>query len=180
MILLIVISLLGIMAMRNATVGDLTSNALRTNALAQQAAEIGLRYCEEVAIQSVAGRAGDVAEIYRENIDKIIKAKNDSSKLIDIDSAAAAWHNRQNWVEANIVIIVPNGIFRTDGTQGALTQAPRCLIQEFYYNGVNTTPPGYLISARGFANDANFDESSGSVTRGAEMWLQSVLTPKGE
>ena len=52
LILLVVISILGIMAMRNATVGEQTINAVRTNAATRAAAEMGLRHCEAVVYES--------------------------------------------------------------------------------------------------------------------------------
>ena len=35
---------------------------------------------------------------------------------------------------------------------------------------------GYVITARGYANDAVIDASTGRVISGAEVWLQSTLT----
>ena len=48
LILLVILSLLGIMAMRNATVGSQTMNGVRSYTMAEMAAEAGLRYCEEI------------------------------------------------------------------------------------------------------------------------------------
>ena len=37
---------------------------------------------------------------------------------------------------------------------------------------------GYLITSRGIGNEAEYDDSTGLVKSGAEIWLQSVLMPK--
>ena len=54
-----------------------------------------------------------------------------------------------------------------------LTHEPQCIIQALQTPG---GLKGYVITARGYANDAVIDAASGQVKSGAEVWLQSTLT----
>lgn len=92
---------------------------------------------------------------------------------------AAAWRKKASWV-GNSAIAVPKAYVNKKPT-GTTVDAtpleiePRCLIQKI---ATTSTPSltGYLITARGFANNARFETSTGVATQGAEAWLQSVLT----
>ncbi|MCY1244166.1 hypothetical protein D9M72_572250 [compost metagenome] len=91
----------------------------------------------------------------------------------------AAWRESSSWV-GNGVILVPKDYInkKPTGTQVDAVQLeiqPRCLVQKI---ATTSTPQltGYLITARGFANNARFEDVTGKATQGAEAWLQSVLT----
>lgn len=166
LILLVVISFAGILAVRNATVTEQMSNNLRTNVQAQQAAEAALRYCELVAISSKDSNAKQYSD----------KSKILATAIDDANSRSAAWRDIDNWKGSN-VITVRNDYYtkpnvERDGIKTA--NAPRCIIQPL----VNTTHKldGFLITARGFANNAKWSTSTAKLESGSETWLQSVLT----
>lgn len=167
LILLVIISFAGILAVRNATVTEQMSNNLRTNVQAQQAAEAALRYCELVAIAS----KDSSAKQYDADEAKILSAAIDSA-----NSATAAWRTVGNWTSTANNVITPPAAYYTDSSaeRDKIKTAPRCLIQPL----VNTTHKldGFLITARGFANNAKWDTSTGKLESGSEAWLQSVLT----
>jgi len=174
LILIVILTLLGTFAIRNATQSERSINGIRSAEVAREAAETALRFCEQVAIFD--GDSKDYTEYATTGLrDKII------TTTIDSESAdTAAWRTSANWTGGN-VINVPAAYFKKTTGGGAdtdalqLTTAPRCLIQKIE---TTSTPKltGYLITARGFANNAAFDTSTGKSTKGAESWMQSVLT----
>lgn len=168
LILLVIISFAGILAVRNATVTEQMSNNLRTNVQAQQAAESALRYCELVAIAS----KDSSAKQYTGAQGKIMAAAVDSA-----NSGTAAWRTIGNWKGNNVII--PPDTYYTDKNADKRNKikddnAPRCIIQPL----VNATHKldGFLITARGFANNAKWDTGTAKLESGSEVWLQSVLT----
>ena len=162
LILLVIISLVGSIAVRNATVSEQTVNSLRTNAVALQAAEIGLRYCEYVANDvTTSGTTYSAAVKAQLLTTTLVTSANDS---------AAEWQKTTTWSTAN-VITVPNSFFKTtDVSAVVLKNAPICIIEVLS----SAAGKGYIITARGFANDAVINANR-AVTSGAEVWLQSIL-----
>lgn len=174
LILIVILSLLGTVAIRNATQTERSINGVRTSQVAQEAAETALRFCEQIALFSEEGKP------YEEYGTTGLTGKVITTVITSEQDTSAAWRTAGNWVGAN-AIVVPEHYYKkyksaavdTDAT--ALTVAPRCMIQKIQSN---STPKltGYLITARGFANNAKFESDTGKVSYGAEAWMQSVLT----
>ncbi|MDA7415203.1 PilX N-terminal domain-containing pilus assembly protein [Xenophilus arseniciresistens] len=170
LILIVILSLLGTFAIRNATQSERSINGIRSAEVAREAAETALRFCEQVAISDNDGKdyTGFGATGMR---DKIITAPTIASE----SDSAAAWRTTASWTANGIT--VPNDYFKNSASGTAsLTNAPLCLIQKIK----TTSKPeltGYLITARGFANNAKFTSNAQQSTQGAESWMQSVLTP---
>lgn len=174
LILVVILSLLATFAIRNATQSERSINGIRSAEVAREAAETALRFCEQVAIFDGDGK--DYTEYSTTGLrDKIITTTIGSES-----DTAAAWRTSSNWTGGK-VIEVPSAYFKKSTSGNAddaaleLVTAPRCLIQKIE---TTSTPKltGYLITARGFANNAKFTEATGKSTRGAESWMQSVLT----
>lgn len=174
LILIVTLSLLGTVAIRNATQTERSINGVRTSQVAQEAAETALRFCEQIALFSEEGKP------YEEYGTTGLAGKVITTTITSEQDTNAAWRTAANWVSTN-VIVVPDHYYKkykssaldTDAT--ALTVAPRCMIQKV--QSLNTPPlTGYLITARGFANNAKLEDDTGKVTFGAEAWMQSVLT----
>jgi len=168
--LLVAISILGIMAMRNATIGAQTVNSVRSYTIAELAAEAGLRYCEEVAKESdspstPAKYTQEIAKIATLNIGTCTTfADIMEAKKCGASANAASWKS-----SATTLISVPG----TSDAGGKFTNPPQCMIERIAGGG----SPSYLITARGIGNEASHNSTTGRVTGGAEVWLQSVLTP---
>lgn len=174
LILIVILSLLGSVAMRNATQTERSINGVRTSQVAHEAAETGLRFCEQIAIFSEEGKPYDeygTTDLTEKVITTFITSEQDAS---------AAWRTAVNWIGTHAIVVPEHYLNRhkgvtvdTDATP--LTVAPRCIIQKIQ---TTSTPQltGYLITARGFANNAKFESDTGKVTYGAEAWMQSTLT----
>lgn len=175
LILVVILSLVGTFAIRNATQSERSINGIRSAEVAREAAETALRFCEQVAIFDDAGK--DYTEYASTGMRERIIATPIGSEFAE----DAAWRESSNWV-GNGVILVPKDFLnkKPTGTEAnadavRLEIQPRCLIQKI---ATTSTPQltGYLITARGFANNARFEDSTGKASQGAEAWLQSVLT----
>lgn len=174
LILIVILSLLGTVAIRNATQTERSINGVRTSQVAQEAAETALRFCEQIVLFSDEGKP------YEEYGTTGLTGKVITTTITSEQDTSAAWRTAANWVGAN-VIVVPDPYYKkyksaavdTDATP--LAVSPRCMIQKI--QSTNTPPlTGYLITARGFANNARFESDTGKITYGAESWMQSVLT----
>lgn len=165
LILLVILSLLGTFAIRNANQSERIMNGIRTSNVAQQAAETALRFCEQLATAPPAG-SGTFQSV-------------DAATYINATAVSNAnegdWKNKDNWKSSNANLLsVPRSYYNSGSTDATeLLHAPQCLIQALETPG---GLKGYVITARGYANDAVIDTSTGRVISGAEVWLQSTLT----
>jgi type IV pilus assembly protein PilX len=177
-LLVIILALVGTFAIRNAAQSEKIMNGLRTTNVAQEAAETALRYCEQIAIADANGTdytsystSGAIAKIIGNKTTKVDLMTEENDTL-------AKWKTAANWKSssANLISVTPDFYKYSTATTGndatELINSPACLIQRLL---TGTGVSGYVITARGFANNATFD-SNNKVTAGSEVWLQSVLT----
>ena len=162
LVLLIIVTIAGLQSARRATTHDVIAHNLRVNEVAQQSAESALRHCEAVVIDLVdnAGAAYP-AEV----------ARLGTAVIADPEVVTALWLQPASWAVGSVNrILAPmnfNAAVRAD-SQGI--PPPQCIAEPLTNNR-------YLITARGLSADATFD-TNGRLLSGAEVWLQSVLSPK--
>lgn len=163
LIMLVIISFAGLIAARNSSTYEQFSNNLRTNQFARQNAEAALHHCERVAIGSVDAAATQ----FPLDAAKIIATPVASSSTADIQ--AAAWNDKANWASGANLITVTLGQSSSVQAASQTKNNPSCIVQIM-------SSSRFLITSRGLSNDAVID-ANGVLTEGAEVWLQSVLTP---
>ena len=172
LILLVIISLVGALAIRNSTASEKTVNSLRSNSVARAAAETGLRYCELV-VQGISN--GPTALVTAATIAQATL----SATISDANTSTAVWQSSATWSSASLVITVPTAFYQSQSTEAAngvqLKNPPVCVIQP-YFNASVGTGTGSVVTARGFGNDAQINGNK-AVTEGSEVWLQSILIP---
>ncbi len=168
LVLLVVIGVTSVMSMRVALFGSLVGQNLRAHGMAMEAAELGLRHCEERIASNPAETpmmVGDGGE-----------------------TSGLEWQRAANWTARAIVVpqTVAGSILSTD-------QLPQCLIRMLTvdeYRATLAVTPGsetvedrgiapeqvalYRITARGYSPDFRRDED-GRAVAGAEVWLQSMI-----
>ena len=156
LIMLLVLTFAGLMAARKSSTYEQVSNNLRTNQVARQAAERGLRYCEKAVIEQVTGETTAFGTVIKDKVFTAELADDQASTL-----EGGEWNTISNWAKdaTNLVEI-----------DDADDKSPTCIIQAMSSNR-------YLITARGLSGDAVTD--AGELTSGSEVWLQSILTPLG-
>lgn len=165
LIMLVIISIAGLLAARNSATHEQFSNNMRTTQVARQSAELGLRYCEMVAIDLVDNEGA----VYAADAAKIVMVK-----LATPEDNAAVWNTKANW-EDGAANLITAPLDYSAGVQGdaELKNAPTCIIQAV--EGDPATGDRFLITARGLSNDAALTDNE--LAQGSEIWLQSILSP---
>ncbi|MBS7807514.1 PilX N-terminal domain-containing pilus assembly protein [Variovorax sp. PCZ-1] len=153
-----IMSLVGVITMRNSTITEQVSNNFRVSSVAQQAAELALRYCETVAVQETNPfYAADRAKIRPNTVTGVI--------------TSGVWNVTTTWTNSANYISVTNS-FALSGETNAVRfkTAPQCVIERVNNGAIR----GFVVTARGFGNDAVLNSANG-VTIGSEAWVQSIL-----
>ena len=164
LVFLAILSLVGVYAMRGSIQGEQVSKNLRSNEVANQAAETALRYCEDRV------RTAQPLTILETPV------------TLTPGELPSQWQTRANWFDNTIAVEVPaSQLTATD--MRPLPVRPRCIVERF------TLPPApgedpravsfmrpHLITAIGFSADYERDASFRAISGGV-VWLQSVLIP---
>lgn len=159
LLVLLVLSILASLSIRGASSTEQTANQSRQKALAQQNAELALRFCEQQA------------QAFRVN-----PATGTQPLAAPVGGAAYFWETMSNWDDA----VGPNDLgaampFVASGDADSATpyfgRRPECVTQY--------TTPGNLTlivtTARGFGPEV-VGPKDGNRPQGTEVWLQSLIT----
>lgn len=154
LVMLVVIGLASAAVMRSALTSDVVSNNARVHTLAQQAAQLALRFCE--------------TQIERESKDWV-----GGFTIHAASPGAPYWQSLLTWQGGSGVsaINVPNAVLGSGDSSFKPSTAPQCLAEwTDSVPGVSTI----IVTARGFSPDyAQSDD--GRQTAGSVVWLQSTL-----
>lgn len=179
LIMMAVIAISSAAAIKAVTAQDLIGSNQRTQSMAMQAAESGLRYCEALVTtpRLTTEQAGFVG--------KILDAA--SINYTDTDSEGKPlqprqrWETASNWIGGNKLSFALPSSFQFD--RGRTYRPPECLIERLdlkAFNKVYTgdTPPpkieAFQITVRGFSPDYT-ESAAGAPLTGAVVWLQSTV-----
>lgn len=175
LVLLVVMSLLAVTSMRNASSSESVAGNVRTTELATQAAEIALRHCESSAIMITKGSPTNV------NDPAYYSTTLDSTKLLRA-ATAVAWQTIGTWDGASTsVYVLPSTVV---GGSSTYKRPPECMVESLTGAAAPTYSPttkdAFLITARGFGPEV--DALANAATRvrpvGTEVWLQSTIEIK--
>lgn len=165
LIMLVVLSLLATLSIRNAASSETVSGNVRTTLLATQAAEIALQHCEKWAAQ-LAGVAAHGL------VDPV------ASPTVVGAATPPNWRTLGTWDggAAAEVYVVPLTLVNHDAAAATYARAPECMIEEVSVvnsAGALTVTSTRVITARGFGPD----ETGTPRTRpaGSEVWVQSTI-----
>jgi type IV pilus assembly protein PilX len=153
LVMLVVIGLASAAVMRSSLTADVVSNNARVHTLAQQAAQLALRFCE--------------TQVQRESKDWI-----GGFKIHDASTGDPYWESFDSWQGGSLkAITVPDAVLHSGDSSFKPSTPPQCLAE--WTNalpGVRTI----IVTARGFSPD--FDQNDeGRQTAGSVVWLQSTL-----
>ncbi|CAN5489316.1 hypothetical protein BH11PSE7_BH11PSE7_01670 [soil metagenome] len=157
LLFLLLISITAAVSVRGASSSEAVANNSRTQALAMQAAEAALGYCEKLVTDFAKNGTGL------------------APPAAPVGGAAFTWESLANWDGAGTsanVQIVPFADSQSTSSARYFKRAPECMAQ-YYLVGKKDTA---IVTARGFGPDVAAVDSARSVPKGAEVWLQSVLT----
>jgi type IV pilus assembly protein PilX len=156
LLLLVIIGLTAAAAMRSAVSSEKVINNMRAESLAQQYAEVGLRYCEQ---QMALGTASRPATLQDDQI------------LIVAAGAAPKWSDPATW-EGGLALrtIVPNEQFKNADSSFFPATAPQCFVEkQTLADGNNAV----VITARGFSPDYRAG-ANGVTNAGSVVWIQTT------
>ncbi len=158
--MLVVIGLMSASVMRGALSSDLVANNARAQNIAQQSAEIALRYCEKNAF-GVAPTIATEAE----------RADDDGDPMTP---APTHWALAASWAEGTkITTQVPAEVMASADSSFTPAVMPECMAEHITLeDGVTKA---VMVTARGFSPDFARDEAGAAIS-GSEVWLQSTIT----
>jgi len=149
LIMLVIIGLTSASIMRSSLNTDLVANNSRVQALATQAAQIALRYCEREVVKDTTKMAIG-----------ILAAKTPGN-----------WESFSNWYgTGSVAVTVPATAMKSDNSSFSPTTLPQCLAE---YDTSLAGVKVIVVTARGFSPD--YSESEGRTTAGSVVWVQSRL-----
>lgn len=160
LVLLVVLAFVGLFAARRSAVVEEVSNNQRVSQVAMLSAQSGLRYCEAVVMDWVDGGTEFSAAV----TDRIRQLK-----IAGPEPANAEWDALANWANNSPMLITAPVSESSASADLQDAPPPRC-IAESMQSGQ------YLITARGLSAGASIN-NNGQLTGGAEVWLQSVISP---
>lgn len=191
LILLVVISLLGVVSMRNAGSSESVLGNVRTTELATQAAEIALRHCESSILKFYTNQNGDTtspqATYQNEGFDlaKILPA-----------STPPQWQNTDGkWdiVPTPAYVLPLKLVNQTGMVIVTYKRPPECMVEQMSVLLTNlpvldaggkvigndgtllSTKTSFVITARGFGPEVAAADVNRSRPIGSEVWLQSHI-----
>ena len=162
LIMLVVISILATLSIRNATSSEKVSSNVRTTELASQAAEIALRYCEEAVLQISSG-TGPLTSL----------------PTVLSYSSPPAWQTITNWDgSTSAPFVIPDASINQVDATVTFNRAPECLVEHMQVvdsTGAISTTSTYTITARGFGPEVPAATSARTRPTGSEVWMQSTI-----
>lgn len=162
LIMLVVISLLATLSIRNATSSEKVSANVRTTELASQAAEIALRYCEEAVLQINSG-TGSLTSL----------------PTVLSYASPPAWQAISNWDgSTSAPFVIPDASVNQVDADVTFNRAPECLVENVQVvdgTGAVSTTSTYTITARGFGPEVPAVTSARLRPTGSEVWMQSTI-----
>lgn len=175
LVLLVVISLLAVTSMRNASSTEGVAGNVRTTELATQAAEIALRHCESSVLMIQTRANGDTTSLqanYPTTFNNILPA-----------STPAQWQDMTRWDGSSpAVFVLPLPLLNQDKMLFTTYQRPpECMVERLpvVLKGTNvvSSTASFVVTARGFGPEVAAVPAGASRVRpvGSEVWLQSQI-----
>jgi type IV pilus assembly protein PilX len=165
LLMLVVISLVASLSIRNATSSEAVSGSVRTTQLAMQAAEIALRYCERSVVDIANSTTTFVTTFAAANIQPY--------------SSTPQWTSTTLWDSTNTaVFVLPATSVNASGVSTTFARMPECIVEtlpEANAAGATTSTNTYVITARGFGPEVAAANAARTRPEGSEVWLQSTI-----
>lgn len=174
LILLVVISLLAATSMHNAASTESAASNVRSTELANDAADIALRYCEDHVLTVMGGSNPPTTTP--------TAATSPPSPIIwgPSDPAPPRWKNTAVWDStASVAFTLPLDKVNKLGLSATYKRSPECLIETQTISGlpanVLTNTSSFVITARGFGPEILAPDATRARPEGTESWVQSHI-----
>jgi Tfp pilus assembly protein PilX len=167
LIMLVVISLLTAISVRNATSSEGVNANVRQTQLAGQAAETALRYCEQGVIDVLS--ASTSTFVFSVSVPP-------SSATVTLSGT-----HFQSFVTGTPTSMVPANwdsnaaSVNRAGITSTFSRPPECMIERLSPSTSAKASKNFTITARGFGPEVAAADASRTRPIGAEVWMQSTL-----
>ena len=175
LIMLVVISLLTALAVRNATSSEAVNSNVRQTQLASQAAETALRYCEDAVINLVA--AG-TATFNFTSPPSSASFTLDATYISDMVAGTPTSMVAANWdttTAAYKILVIPTASVNRAGITSTFNRPPECMVDRLSPSASATYSKNFTITARGFGPEVAAANGTRDRPVGSEVWMQSSL-----
>ncbi len=175
LIMLVVISLLAAMSVRNATSSEAVNANVRQTQLASQSAETALRYCEDALLNVVSG---GTATFNISSPPSSATLAFDVTLVQDYVAGTPTSMVPANWdstTAGNKILILPTASVNHAGISSTFTRPPECMIERLAPSTASSYSKSFNITARGFGPEVPAADSTRSRPVGSEVWMQSSL-----
>jgi type IV pilus assembly protein PilX len=166
LMMLVVISLVASLSVRNATSSEGVSGGVRTTQLAMQAAEIALRYCE-TSVVKIASGTGTFATTF-------------AASDIQPYNSTPQWQSTTIWdASPTVAFVLPASSVNGSGVSTTFSRMPECMVElmlEADSSGSTVPTTTYVVTARGFGPEVAAPTGTSRRPIGSEVWLQSTIT----
>jgi type II secretory pathway pseudopilin PulG len=156
LVVLVIIGLTSAAVMRGALNSDLVANNTRVQALATQAAQVALKYCE------TQWNAGALPPFI------VLPAPGAQTDPLE-------WETFGNWSNVNKTNEVPIEFMKSELSSVVPATLPQCMVQRSTVGVPGATSPTIVIVARGFSPDFRAEQGTGRTEAGSVVWLQYIL-----
>jgi Tfp pilus assembly protein PilX len=170
LIMLVIISLLATLSMRNAVSTEKVSGTVRTTELAAQAAEIALRHCEQSVAEVVTVASGGTATF---------STSFTLSKILPV-SSTPQWQSTTIWDSTSTATyVLPLTLVNQSGLTATYKRPPECMVEPLPLmltgTTVASTTASFVVTARGFGPEVAAADVNRARPVGTEVWLQSHI-----
>ncbi|MGB4116067.1 MAG: PilX N-terminal domain-containing pilus assembly protein [Polaromonas sp.] len=176
LVMLVVISLLTTLAVRNATSSEAVNSNVRQTQLASQAAETALRYCEAALTTFLAA---ETATFTFTSPPSSASFNIDATYIHDVAvSGTATSAIAANWdstTAANRILVVPMSSVNRTGITTTFSRPPECMIDRLSRSTSSNYWKTFAITSRGFGPEVAAANAARDRPVGSEIWMQSSL-----
>ena len=176
LIMLVVISMLTAIGVRNATSSEGVNANVRQTQLASQSAETALRYCEEAVINLVSLGTGT---FFIASPPTAATVTLSATHIHDLVSGTRTSMVADNWdsnASGNKILLLPLSSVNHAGITTTFSRPPECMVERLSpATSINTYSKNFIITARGFGPEVSAADASRNRPIGSEVWMQSSL-----
>jgi type IV pilus assembly protein PilX len=177
LIMLVVISLLAGISVRNATSSEGVNANVRQAQLASQAAETALRYCEDAVITMAAGGTPTASFSSPPGSTPFAFSATyvrDYTTTTPISMSTTVWDSTASSYPNSILVLPISSVNRV-GITSTFSRPPECMVERLSPSTASTYTKNFNITARGFGPEVGAADGSRTRPIGSEVWMQSSL-----
>jgi type IV pilus assembly protein PilX len=177
LIMLVVISLLTAISVRNATSSEGVNANVRQTQLAGQAAETALRYCEQGVIDVLSASTSTFVfsvSVPPSSATVTLSGTHFQSFVTGTPTSMvpANWDSNAGTYP---ILVLPTASVNRAGITSTFSRPPECMIERLSPSTSAKASKNFTITARGFGPEVAAADASRTRPIGAEVWMQSTL-----